>query len=272
MELGNGKVTEIGAQFVGPTQDHVLKLMDELQIGKYDTYDTGDNIYYDGVSNPPRKTTFSDQSILGAAPTDPIVAVPIANIVEQLDLMSQSVPLDAPWDAPNAKEWDSQTFHTYAWEKSGGNTNPQFWGIVELAIQAIFGCEPRDISLLYALFYIAASGNESNPGTFERNFNTRNGGQQWRVTGGTQLISIKMAQQLGSSVVLEAPARKITQTGSGVTVTTDKGDYVLDNQQEDILLWSETGYRFVKRQSQSNPSVWVSLDDPQPAIATATSR
>ena len=57
-----------------------------------------------------------------------------------------------------------------------------------------------------------------------------------------------------------------------LTVTTNKGDYVLDNQNEDILLWSETGYRFVKRQSQSNPNVWVSLGDHRPAIATATSR
>jgi len=57
-----------------------------------------------------------------------------------------------------------------------------------------------------------------------------------------------------------------------LTVTTNKGDYILDNQSEDILLWSETGYRFVKRQSQSNPNVWVSLGDQRPAIATATSR
>ena len=54
-------------------------------------------------------------------------------------------------------------------------------------------------------------------------------------------------------------------------MTTDKGDYVLDNQNEDILPWWKTGYRFVKRQSQSNPNVWVSLGD-WPAIATATSR
>jgi predicted transglutaminase-like cysteine proteinase len=39
-----------------------------------------------------------------------------------------------------------------------------------------------------------------------------------------------------------------------LTVITDKGDYVLDNQSKDILLWSETGYSFVKRQSQSNPN------------------
>jgi len=57
-----------------------------------------------------------------------------------------------------------------------------------------------------------------------------------------------------------------------LTVTTDKGDYVLDNQQDEILLWWETGHRFIKRQSQSNPNVWVSLLDPRPAISTAAPR
>jgi predicted transglutaminase-like cysteine proteinase len=56
-----------------------------------------------------------------------------------------------------------------------------------------------------------------------------------------------------------------------LTVTTDKGDYVLDNMSWDILLWSKIGYRFVKRQSQYDPNVWVSLGDPAPATATATS-
>jgi len=56
-----------------------------------------------------------------------------------------------------------------------------------------------------------------------------------------------------------------------LTVKTDKGEFILDNQNEDILLWSETGYRFVKRQSQSDPDVWVSLGDARPAPATATS-
>jgi predicted transglutaminase-like cysteine proteinase len=55
-----------------------------------------------------------------------------------------------------------------------------------------------------------------------------------------------------------------------LTVKTDRGDYVLDNQAEDVALWSDTGYRFVKRQSQSDPNVWVSLGDPRPATATAT--
>ena len=57
-----------------------------------------------------------------------------------------------------------------------------------------------------------------------------------------------------------------------LTVKTDRGDYILDNQNEEVLLWSDTGYRFVKRQAQADPNVWVSLGDPRPAVATATSR
>jgi predicted transglutaminase-like cysteine proteinase len=57
-----------------------------------------------------------------------------------------------------------------------------------------------------------------------------------------------------------------------LTVKTDQGEFVLDNQNEDIVLWAESGYRFVKRQSQSDPNAWVALGDPRAAAATATSR
>jgi predicted transglutaminase-like cysteine proteinase len=57
-----------------------------------------------------------------------------------------------------------------------------------------------------------------------------------------------------------------------LTVKTDKGELILDNQNDEIRLWSDTGYRFVKRQSQADPNVWISLGDPRAAPATATSR
>jgi predicted transglutaminase-like cysteine proteinase len=57
-----------------------------------------------------------------------------------------------------------------------------------------------------------------------------------------------------------------------LTVKTDKGEYVLDNQAEEVLHWTDSGYRFVKRQSQLNEQTWVSLGDVRPAIATASSR
>src|SRR3954454_20947843 len=57
-----------------------------------------------------------------------------------------------------------------------------------------------------------------------------------------------------------------------LTVKTDRGEFVLDNQNEAVVAWTETGYRFVKRQSQSNTGEWVSLGDNRPAMATASSR
>jgi len=57
-----------------------------------------------------------------------------------------------------------------------------------------------------------------------------------------------------------------------LTVKTDRGEFILDNQTDDILLWFETGYRFVKRQSQRDPNVWVALGDPRPAPATAAAK
>jgi predicted transglutaminase-like cysteine proteinase len=56
-----------------------------------------------------------------------------------------------------------------------------------------------------------------------------------------------------------------------LTVKTDRGEFVLDNQEADILAWSKTGYRFVKRQSQSDPNSWVALGEPR-APATVSAR
>lgn len=49
-------------------------------------------------------------------------------------------------------------------------------------------------------------------------------------------------------------------------VKTDRGDYTLDNQEAEILPWAETGYGFIKRQSQENPNRWVGLGEPRPSI------
>ncbi len=45
-----------------------------------------------------------------------------------------------------------------------------------------------------------------------------------------------------------------------LTVRTDKGDYVLDNMVDEIKLWRETPYSFVKRQSSLVTTEWVSLN------------
>jgi predicted transglutaminase-like cysteine proteinase len=87
------------------------------------------------------------------------------------------------------------------------------------------------------------------------------------------LLKRRMLIQSGwpREAVLVTVVRNKKDEGHAVlTVATNKGDYILDNVTDDILLWSKTGYSFVKRQSQSNPNDWVSLHRPQPVIATAS--
>jgi monoamine oxidase len=214
-ELGGGRVSERGGTFVGPTQDHVLDLAQQLGVDKFDTYDTGDNVYMaDG-----QRSTYSDTGPTGTAPLDPTILPELLLVVQQLDSMAGSVPVDAPWNAPSAADWDGQTLETWIKSKS---VSPKFRRLVSLATRPIFGAEPRELSLLFVLFYIAASGNENNPGTFERNFDTRNGGQMWRLVGGSQQIALRIAQQLGRRVVLNSPVRRIVQKNGRVTVTSDR--------------------------------------------------
>jgi predicted transglutaminase-like cysteine proteinase len=89
------------------------------------------------------------------------------------------------------------------------------------------------------------------------------------------LLKRRMLMQAGwpRQALLITVVRDHNDEGHAVlTVKTDKGEFILDNQTQDILLWSETGYQFVKRQSQTDPNTWQSLGDPRPAIATAASR
>lgn len=66
----------------------------------------------------------------------------------------------------------------------------------------------------------------------------------------------------------------IDRDGAGhavLTAVTDRGDFVLDNQDETILPWLDTGYRFVKRQSMQDPNVWAVVGAPlRDPVATAT--
>jgi predicted transglutaminase-like cysteine proteinase len=56
-----------------------------------------------------------------------------------------------------------------------------------------------------------------------------------------------------------------------LTVKTNHGEFILDNQEAQILPWNQTGYRFVKRQSQTDPNTWLALGEPH-APATVSAR
>jgi monoamine oxidase len=214
--IAGGSYIDAGAEFVGPTQDRIKALAQAVGVQTFPTYNSGNNVYWkDG-----KRETYAASGPTGVAPPDPTLLPDILQIVQRLNTMAQQVDVKAPWNAAEALEWDSQTFYT--WLKVN-EVNPEFMRLAATATDAIFGQEPRDLSLLYVLFYLAASGDETHPGTFERNFQTAEGAQEERFIGGSQQISLKVAAELGSNVVLNAHVRQITQNAKGVKVQLDKG-------------------------------------------------
>ena len=214
--ITGGAYIDAGAEFVGPTQDRIKALAKAVGVETFPTYNSGSNVYWkDG-----KRETYAASGPTGVAPPDPTLLPDILQVIERLNLMAEQINVEAPWEAKEAEEWDSQTFYT--WVKAN-EVNPEFQRLAGTAIEAIFGQESRDLSLLYVLFYLAASGDETHPGTFERNFQTAEGAQEERFVGGSQQISLKVAAELGRNVVLNAAVRGITQEAKGVKVQLEKG-------------------------------------------------
>jgi monoamine oxidase len=207
---GATDVANMGATWTGPTQYNVLALMKELGISKFDTYSAGSLLWYENGKA---------QKYSGQIPpaSDPVAIAQLGEVVlPEIDKMAATVPVATPWTAPNAAEWDSETCATWA---ANNLSTAEGQELFNLAVEAVLSVEAEDISFLYFLWYVAQAGGVSpligNAGTGTA--------QDYRVTGGTQLISIKMAEHLGlgKRVLLNNPVRKITQDGKGATVYAD---------------------------------------------------
>jgi predicted transglutaminase-like cysteine proteinase len=89
------------------------------------------------------------------------------------------------------------------------------------------------------------------------------------------LLKRRMLMQAGwpRTALLMTIVHEMGGEGHAVlTVRTDRGEFILDNLNEKILLWSETPYSYYKRQSQADPNLWVSLDDPRMTAAKSSMR
>src|SRR5215218_7023733 len=204
-DIGGGNVVEVGAQWIGPTQDRLAALAGELGVETFPTYGEGQNVIeYGGRLRRYR----------GTIPRiNPLVLLDVERAQRRLNKLARGVPLDAPWEAPDAAALDGQTAATWMRRNLATKAGRM---LLELGIEAVWAAQPEDMSLLHVLFYIHSAGS------LEMLFDTDGGAQQDRFVGGSQRIAILMAQELGrENVLLEAPVRKIERAGHGVTVHAD---------------------------------------------------
>ena len=211
--LTDGSVIESGGAFVGPTQNHILALSEELGVPTFKEYVEGKNVY--AANRPDMKLEYT-----GTVPPDPLILADAATLQLRIDEMSKQVPVDAPWAAPKAAQWDSITVDQWVRRNT---LVPRVRELLLAYLQPSFGTDGKNMSLLFLLWYIATAGDETHPGNFTRSSSTEGGAQESRFVGGSGLIPLRMAGELGDRVALNAPVRRITQNASIVKVATDRG-------------------------------------------------
>ena len=196
-----GFTVDRGGQWIGPTQDHLSALAAELGVATFPTYTAGQ-----GVELREGKR----ELYVGLIPTsDPDGAADGIACMLDLDLAAFEVPLDAPWDAAGAAGLDAQTLATWF---DTHLESPSARAVLEVAVKAIFGTGPGELSLLFTLFYLHAGGGLTNLAR------TTGGAQEGRFDGGSQQLAEGMAGELGERVVLGAPVETIAHGSDHVAM------------------------------------------------------
>jgi len=200
----DGTILDLGGQWIGPTQDRLAALAAEVGATTFPTYNEGKNIeFYKG-----ERLVYEGAIPMG----DPAATMETIEALLELNLMAQEVPLDTPWTASRAAEWDSQTVET--WMRAHIE-NEHARHLLTLGVESVFSVEPRDLSLLHFLFYTHSGGN------LNQLLSVADGAQERRFHQGAQYISERLAAELGERVVLQAPVHTIYQDEQGVHVASD---------------------------------------------------
>jgi monoamine oxidase len=216
--LPHGYHADMGGTWIGPTQTEIAKLAKEMHVHSFPQPDKGQQVFYNGDG----VIKYDDTTpLLGTAPPDPTILPDIVAVIPLIDQLATTIPPDKPWEAVNAAEYDRLTLDGWLRDVAPVATK-KFMKVVSAAFESIAGAEPRDVSLLDALAYVATATNGSTDGTFERLINTRGGAQAERFVEGAQMISIRLAKHIGSDrVLLGNPVYKIEQHRHGVTVVAE---------------------------------------------------
>jgi monoamine oxidase len=203
---GTDQVIEMGGQWVGPTQHEVNKLIAELGLATFPTYDTG------------RHTAeFGGELIRYRGripPLGPLVLADIGLVQWRLDRAARRIAAGDAWTARDAAGLDEQTFDAWLRRRARTDGGRRFYRLITAAV---FSAEPEDMSALWALAYVGGAGG------LDALINTRGGGQQDRVVGGSARICADLAAGMPDAVRLSAPVTAVEWSADRVTVTAADG-------------------------------------------------
>jgi len=201
-----GHPVDLGASFVGPTQDAVLKLAADLGCDTTPTYCEGANLIRWRGTVRRYQGTIPKLGWLGL--------VDIGRIQWQFERLSAGVNVSEPWTAKNADRLDNMSLGS--WLRSI-KASPTSRDLMAIMAKVTWGADPDEVSMLHAVRYVKTSGG------LNRMLDVAGGAQQDHFPGGTHQMSARMAAELGDRARLNAVVSRIEWSADAVAVTSSAG-------------------------------------------------
>ncbi len=204
--LDDGTVLSVGGTWLGVGQDRMFALCRELGCDTYPQYERGHHII---------RLNGTNHRYTGMIPKiNPVAVASLGLAFKRLGWMARTLPIDAPWQAKNAKNLDSRTLG--AWISSCWNIPTATARQMTNAVMTTLFCsDPAEVSLLGAL--VLARGG----GGFEYYADPRYT-ETHLVHGGVPEVAVRIADRLGDAVCLSAPVRHISQSASHTDIVSDR--------------------------------------------------
>jgi monoamine oxidase len=202
----SGVPLDRGGAWLGPQHDVMFRLAYETGVSTYKTYVRGKHLLVDGDRI---------RRYAGLIPKiSPLAVASIAANQLRIDRMAKHVPVDAPWSAPRAAEWDAMSLAQWLQQH---NVRPGIGReLFEMAVRGLFTGDLDDVSFLHFLWLAHAHGSINTL------FSIENGAQENLVDGGAGEIARRMAADLGDAVHLDTPVREIAQRDDHIVVTSER--------------------------------------------------
>lgn len=204
-----GAPVELGGTWLGAGHDEMYKLVDELELKTFPTWNDAGKLLVDLGGKQSHLASHK-----GATPKlNPFALADLAQGLARWERLARSIDPAKPWAHPKAAYLDSQTWETWIRRNLRTPTGRNYFRVLA---EAIFSADAGDMSLLHALFYTVSNAD------METLASTDKGAQKDRVVGGSVLVAQRLAAQL--DVRLNQPAALIAQNDSGAAVTTSSGE------------------------------------------------
>jgi monoamine oxidase len=203
-----GVPVDMGGCFVAPRHDRMHALAKEMGVGTFPTYVQGDNVLATGGKV---------RRYRGDIPRiSPVALASAAQGIARMNAMAKKVPVDAPWEAPKAAQWDAVSVR--AWLSRGRVPTRLGRDLIEATVRACFATDLSEVSLLNWLFLARSAGG------VESLMSIAGGYQDSQFEGGVGQVADAMAAELGDAVVRSCPVAGVLQERERVVVTGPKAE------------------------------------------------